>query len=86
MNANEIKQNFLTLEPTHPFYRALLALVEADTDAEIDAATMPQLTDGARQFNAGRLAHARDLRRVIEGTMRDALEERQKEEGRRKKE
>ena len=72
MNADQIQAGLTSLEPAHPFFQAILALVESDIDSEMDMAVAPDLTDSARQFNAGRLAHARDIKRVLIGSVTDA--------------
>lgn len=80
MTETEIKAGLTTLDEKHPFYVALLALVESDVEDETSAALAPDLTDAARHFNAGRMAHARDFRNVIAGAVRTAWTEKLKAE------
>ena len=72
MNATQISHGLASLDPNHEFFQAVLALVDADIDDETNSATAPDLADGARHFNAGRLAHARDVKNVLIGAVRDA--------------
>lgn len=75
MNESEIKAAFAAFDKAHPFYRAVLALLEAEVVNEAHAACSPNLGDGGRHYNAGRLAHALDMRNVFNGVMREALAE-----------
>ena len=75
----EIKQGLLSLEPRHPFMQSLNALMEQAVSEEQDAVTNPGLADGARHFNAGRLAHAKDFRGAIAGIIEEARREREEE-------
>lgn len=83
MTDSEIKHGFLQLESQHPFFQALLALLDNEVATETQNAVQPDLTDGARHFNAGRLANARDIRAAVEGVMTDALAETRAELARR---
>lgn len=65
MTEPEILAGLASLDETHPFIKALAAVLADDTSDEVDGVTAPDLTDGARHFNAGRLAHARDLEKAI---------------------
>ena len=76
MTEKQIKEGLLKLDRQHPFYVALLALLDGDIGEEMAEATRLGLTDGARQFAAGRLAHAADIRRAVEGVILDAETER----------
>lgn len=80
MTEKEIKAGLLTLDETHEFYRALLGLLEEAILAEQDNVTIPLLTDSARQFNAGRLAHAKDFKQLLHDTRVEAIREREQEE------
>ena len=73
MNENEINAAFAGMDPQHPFYRAVLQLLDEGMSAEQDNVVVPNLTDAARHFNAGRLAHAKDVRALIPDTTRAAL-------------
>lgn len=75
MTDAEIKAGFRSIDPGHTFFRALMALLDNEVNNEQDAATVPDLTDGARHFNSGRVACARDLRRSIEGVMKESIQE-----------
>jgi hypothetical protein len=75
MSEAEIKSGLLSIEPQHPFVQALNALMENAVGDEQDAVTNPNLTDGARHFNAGRLAHAKDFRGAIAGIIDEAKRE-----------
>jgi hypothetical protein len=76
MTPEQIKAGLATLDPSHAFYVALMEVLKSDIDDEIAGATAPNLADGARQFNTGRLAHAREVPAMIEGVMREAWRER----------
>ena len=76
MTNQQIKTGLSSLEMTHPFYLALLELLKSDADDEVEAAVAPDLADGARHFNAGRAAHARDIHRAVEGLVIEAWKER----------
>jgi hypothetical protein len=65
MTEPEINAAFAEMDPQHPFYRAVLQLLNEGVAAEQDNVTVPNLTDAARHFNAGRLAHAVDMRSLI---------------------
>lgn len=72
---DEITKGFLQLDPQHTFYKALLGLLDNAVAAEQEAVTIPHLTDGARHFNAGRLAFAKDVRALVDDTMTGAHRE-----------
>lgn len=72
LTKEQIYAGLASLDEQHTFYQAVRALIAGDVDDETDAAVAPELADGARQFNAGRLAHARDFQRAFEGSVRDA--------------
>lgn len=61
MEVQEIKNGLLSLEPSHPFYQALLAWLAEHRNSEVSAVTASNLTDAARHFNAGRLAMLEDV-------------------------
>ena len=71
----EIKAGLLTLEPSHPFVQALKALLAQSVLEEQDSVTNPNLTDGGRHFNAGRLAHAKDFAGGWQGIVDEARKE-----------
>jgi hypothetical protein len=71
----EIRKGLLSIDPQHSFYLALLAILEQEVEDEMSAACLPHLADPSRQFNAGRLAHARDLRTAIPGLMQEVRAE-----------
>jgi hypothetical protein len=73
MTESEINAAFAEMDPQHPFYRAVLQLLDDGVTAEQDNVTVPDLTDAARHFNAGRLAHAKDVRALIPDATRAAL-------------
>lgn len=75
MSEHEIKAAFAAFDKTHPFYLAVLALLESEIASEQVMTVSPNLGDGARHYNAGRLAHALDFRAVFNGVMREALAE-----------
>lgn len=70
-----ISAAFAGFDPQHPFYLAVSQLLDEAVVAEQDAVAMPDLTDGGRHFNGGRLAHAKDFRNEFHGRMRDAIAE-----------
>jgi hypothetical protein len=82
MTEREINGAFAEFDPQHPFYLAVLALLDNSIATEQDAVTIPGLTDAARHFNAGRLAHAKDLRAIIPDQTRAAILERVKRDQR----
>lgn len=65
MTEQQIKLGLATLDATHPFWKAVQAVLSDAVESETDNVTMPGLADSARQFNAGRLAHARDLQSAL---------------------
>lgn len=73
MTPAEIKAAFVGFDKTHPFYQAVVQLLDNAVNDEQTGATLPHLTDGGRHFNAGRLAHALDFRQAFHGTMAQAL-------------
>lgn len=75
MTEKEIKAAFAAFDVEHPFYKAVQALLDSAVETEQDNVTIPLLTDSARQFNAGRLAHAMDIRGRMRDTMRAAIAE-----------
>jgi hypothetical protein len=77
MTDTEIKAGLLSLAPSHPFVRAVEALLTQAVEAETDSVTAPDLTDAARHFNAGRLAHAQDFKLAITGAIAEAQREAQ---------
>lgn len=77
MNEFEIAAAFAAFDPAHPFYRAVMQLLDDGVTAEQDNVIAPNLTDAARHFNAGRLAHAKDIRALLPDTTRAALVEQQ---------
>jgi hypothetical protein len=72
MSEDQIKAGLGSLDPKHAFIVALEALVADDIESETAGVVAPELTDAARQFNSGRLAHARDFKNVIQGAIKDA--------------
>jgi len=76
MNADEIKSGLLSLDKGHPFYQALIGLLDSDIADEQEATVAPGLSDGTRQFYAGRLGHAVDIKRAIIGVIEEAEEAR----------
>lgn len=72
MTNAEVDAAFAGIDPKHPFYLAVLQVLDDAVINEQDAATIPDLTDGARHFNAGRLAHAKDVRAFMEDMMANA--------------
>jgi hypothetical protein len=72
MTNEEIKAGLTSLEPGHPFVLAVTALLAQEVADEQNGAIQPQLADGSRQFNAGRLAHAVDFQRVFNGVVEQA--------------
>jgi hypothetical protein len=65
MSENEIKSALASLHPTHPFWQGVQSVLRDAVENEVNAVTNPGLTDSARQFNAGRLAHARDIQNAL---------------------
>jgi hypothetical protein len=61
MTDQEIIAGLATIGSEHPAWRAFAAVLADAVTQEQDNVTAPNLTDGARHFNAGRLALARDL-------------------------
>lgn len=86
MSDEQIKEGLLSIDEGHVFVKTLLALFDNEIRDEQLMATAPDLTDGARHFNAGRLARAMDTRNSILGLMRDARAEREAAEKKRRKE
>lgn len=60
-----MKAAFAAFDPAHPFYRAVIQLLDDSIVEEQDNVTLPALPDGVRQFNAGRLAQAKYFRGVF---------------------
>jgi hypothetical protein len=85
MTEAQIKAGLLTLDPSHEFVKAMFALLDDGIITEQDAVTAPNLTDAARHFNAGRLAHAKDVRGLVADTMRDAARERAEAEAKKQR-
>lgn len=79
VGTEEIRRAFLRMDPQHPFYQGLMGLLANATALELEAATRPDLTDGGRHFNAGRLAMAEDVQQLIVDTMVEAREWEQRE-------
>lgn len=79
MTEQQIFGAFAEFDPGHPFYQAVLAVVDNCIATEQDAVTIPGLTDASRHFNAGRLAMAKDARATITGVTRDAIKNRVEE-------
>lgn len=79
MTESEVKAAFAAFDPQHPFYRAVLQLLESAVLAEQDNVTIPLLTDSARQFNAGRLSQAKDFRDYFSAVNQIALAEQQRQ-------
>ena len=77
MDEREIKAGLLTLDESHEFYRAVNGLLDLAIGAEQDNVVIPGLTDSARQFNAGRLAHAKDVKQLLHDMRVEALRERE---------
>lgn len=75
MTEQEIRFNLGTLDPQHVFWRGVQAVLADAVEAETQAVTNPGLTDSARQFNAGRLAHARDLQSALVALVNDSRRE-----------
>jgi hypothetical protein len=73
MNKLEIANAFAEMDPQHPFYRAVIQLLDEAVTGEQDNVTAPNLTDAARHYNAGRLAHAKDIRALLPDMTREAL-------------
>ena len=65
MTEQQIKMGLATLDLTHPFWKAVQATLADAVESEMEMVTIPGLADSARQFNAGRLAHARDLQSAL---------------------
>ena len=86
MEENQIKEGLLSLDEGHVFVRTLLAIYDGEIQLEQQAATVADLTDGARHFNAGRLARALDTRNSIIGLMREARSDRDAAEKKARKE
>jgi len=80
MTEPEVKAAFAAFDPTHPFYRAVLQLMDDAIVTEQDNVTIPHITDGGRHFNAGRLAQAKDFRGVFLGVHQQALVEQAREQ------
>ena len=79
MTDNEIKAGLRGLDPQHEFFRALMALLDQEIEIEQDGVCQKDLMDGGRQFNAGRLARARDTKSAIVGVIQQAhLEEQER--------
>lgn len=75
MTEAEIKAGLVSLDPGHGFVRSLKALLDQAVDEEQDNVTVPNLADGARHFNAGRLAHAKDFRQAFVSIIEEAQRE-----------
>lgn len=75
MTDSEIKAGFLALDPQHTFFKAVVGLLEQLEQAESDMVAAADLTDGARHYNAGRLATAKNAKELVLDTMKQAHEE-----------
>lgn len=75
MTDSEIKAGLISIDGSHPFVRSLGALLDQAVADEQDGVTNPNLADGARHFNAGRLAQAKDFRGAIRGIVDEARRE-----------
>jgi hypothetical protein len=75
MTTEQIKATFAAFDPNHPFYLACLQLLDDAITTEQGDVTLPCLADGARHFNAGRLAQAKDFRGYFSDVMNAALAE-----------
>lgn len=74
MTKDEIYAAFAAMDQAHPFYLAVCALLDGEVNDEMVAAVVPNSTDAARHFNAGRLAHALDFRAAFRMVMNEAME------------
>lgn len=79
MNEQQIYGVFAEFDPGHPFYMAVLQLLDNAIATEQDGVIQPKLTDAERHFNAGRLAFAKDFRGMLPDTTREAVVRRVKE-------
>lgn len=79
MSEAEVKAAFAGIDPQHPFYLAMLQICDDAIVIEQDGVTLPELTDAARHFNAGRLAHAKDFKDYIRNTITLARIDRERE-------
>lgn len=75
MTEAEIKAGLVSLDPGHGFVRALRAMLDEAVVEEQDNVTVPNLADGSRHFNAGRLAHAKDFRQAFVSIIEEAQRE-----------
>ena len=80
MTEKEINAAFANFDPQHPFYLAVLAILDNVVLTEQESAVVPDLGDGARHYNAGRLGMAMAIRGLLPDTMREAMAQRIREE------
>jgi hypothetical protein len=73
MDTNQIQAAFAAFDPMHPFYLAVLQLMQDAVLTEQANVCYPDLTDAGRHYNAGRLSMAIDACVEFEATMRNAL-------------
>lgn len=65
MSDLELQRGLATLDTKHPFWQAVQDVLAQAVVNEQLAVAQPDITDGARHYNAGRLAHALDLQTAL---------------------
>lgn len=75
MTEKDIKIALGSLDRQHLFWQGVQAVLREAVENEVNAVTNPGLTDSARQFNAGRLAHARDIQNALTALVNEAKQD-----------
>ena len=83
MTDTEILAGLLSLDDNHPYARAVIAALDRCRDEEMVSVTTPDLSDGARHYNAGALARSINTIEYFKKVRRDAQENFAAEEKRR---
>lgn len=65
MSNEQLQKAFATIDTQHPFWKAVQAALDEAVEQEQMTVAQPDSTDGARHYNAGRLAHALDFRTAL---------------------
>jgi hypothetical protein len=78
MNAEQEKllhraQTLGTLSDAHPVWCVLMELLAEDETAAAERLCQPSATDAVRHFQAGYLAHVRDLRDLLRGLREEGM-------------
>lgn len=76
MTQAEFKHAFALLDRQHPFVAAVVALHENHVTLSTAAVVNPNLSNEARQFNAGRLSMALDAQALLDSALAEAHDHR----------